>query len=118
MSQAECSLGRHRRLILPPIAVLKDQPRRRRKELGGSWGYSILNLETLAKARHVKKVYAYLPVYGNSGMGASRAFGLLKFIYWGFSKDQPLKEHATGWGKRVYFLQRFQDYGVSVARPS
>ncbi|CAN0402010.1 unnamed protein product [Pylaiella littoralis] len=30
VSQSECSLGRHRRLILPPTAVLKDQPRRRR----------------------------------------------------------------------------------------
>ncbi|CAM9482593.1 unnamed protein product, partial [Hapterophycus canaliculatus] len=30
VSQSECSLGRHRRLILPPIAVLKDQPRRKR----------------------------------------------------------------------------------------
>eukprot|EP00752_Nemacystus_decipiens_P015578 g13901.t1 len=30
VAQSECSLGRHRRLILPPIAVLKDQPRRKR----------------------------------------------------------------------------------------
>ncbi|CAN0470918.1 unnamed protein product, partial [Ectocarpus sp. 12 AP-2014] len=30
VTHTECSLGRHRRLILPPIAVLKDQPRKKR----------------------------------------------------------------------------------------
>ncbi|CAM9813706.1 unnamed protein product, partial [Ectocarpus sp. 6 AP-2014] len=30
MAHTECSLGRHRRLILPPTAVLKDQPRKKR----------------------------------------------------------------------------------------
>lgn len=37
MSEAVCTLGRHRRLILPPIAVLKNQPPRRAKgELRGT----------------------------------------------------------------------------------
>lgn len=36
VAQAECSLGRHRRLILPPIAVLKDQARRRVKGESGT----------------------------------------------------------------------------------
>ena len=34
VSEAACSMGRHRRLILPPIAVLKDLPRRKRKGEG------------------------------------------------------------------------------------
>lgn len=46
MKDAKCSLGRHRRLILPPMAVVKNQPLRRGKGqcfLNSSWRIHIFS---------------------------------------------------------------------------
>ena len=39
VSEGVCTLGRHRRLILPPIAVLKNQPPRRKGRLAAGVHY-------------------------------------------------------------------------------
>lgn len=70
-SHAECSLGRHRRLILPPIAVLKDQPRRKREKLGDGKEKCFFVSQTVPATKKSISVYILPSVRKGCCLGGS-----------------------------------------------